>query len=54
MEPWLLYTVGLSFSYCSSISINAEFILGLGNSSAVGPSMVGQLAEAFLDTMYKA
>lgn len=29
-------------------------VYGLGNSSAVGPSMVGQLAEAFLDTMYKA
>ena len=27
---------------------------GLGNSSAVGPSMVGQLATAFLDTLYKA
>lgn len=27
---------------------------GLGNSSAVGPSMVGQLATAFLDAMYKA
>lgn len=27
---------------------------GLGNSSPVGPSMVTQLAEAFLDTMYKA
>ena len=27
---------------------------GLGNSSAVGPEMVGQLASAFLDAMYKA
>ncbi|KAJ7902192.1 pyridoxal phosphate-dependent transferase [Mycena olivaceomarginata] len=27
---------------------------GLGNSSAVGPAMVGQLATAFLDTLYKA
>ncbi|KAF7357677.1 Sphinganine-1-phosphate aldolase [Mycena venus] len=29
-------------------------LYGLGNSSAVGPAMVGQLASAFLDTLYKA
>jgi len=29
-------------------------VYGLGNSSAVGPAMVGQLATAFLDTLYKA
>ncbi|KAJ3749466.1 pyridoxal phosphate-dependent transferase [Lentinula detonsa] len=29
-------------------------LYGLGNSSPVGPKMVTQLAEAFLDTMYKA
>ncbi|KAF8893553.1 PLP-dependent transferase [Infundibulicybe gibba] len=29
-------------------------VYGLGNSSAVGPDMVGQLATAFLDAMYKA
>lgn len=29
-------------------------LYGLGNSSTVGPSMVRQLATAFLDTMYKA
>ncbi|KAF8187467.1 pyridoxal phosphate-dependent transferase [Pholiota molesta] len=29
-------------------------VYGLGNSSAVGPDMVGQLASAFLDAMYKA
>ncbi|KAJ7451720.1 pyridoxal phosphate-dependent transferase [Mycena galericulata] len=29
-------------------------VYGLGNSSAVGPTMVGQLATAFLDTLYKA
>ncbi|GLB37008.1 putative PLP-dependent transferase [Lyophyllum shimeji] len=29
-------------------------LYGLGQSSAVGPSMVGQLATAFLDTLYKA
>jgi len=29
-------------------------IYGLGNSSAVGPDMVGQLATAFIDAMYKA
>jgi len=29
-------------------------VYGLGNSSAVGPEMVGQLASAFLDAMYKA
>ena len=28
--------------------------IGLGNSSAVGPDMVGQLATAFLDALYKA
>ena len=28
--------------------------IGLGNSSAVGPAMVGQLATAFLDALYKA
>jgi len=28
--------------------------LGLGNSSVVGPALVGQLATAFLDTLYKA
>jgi hypothetical protein len=27
---------------------------GLGNSSAVGPEMVGQLASTFLDALYKA
>lgn len=29
-------------------------LYGLGQSSAVGPSMVGELATAFLDTLYKA
>ncbi|KAG6820278.1 hypothetical protein H0H93_002890 [Arthromyces matolae] len=29
-------------------------LYGLGQSSAVGPSMVGELAETFLDSMYKA
>ncbi|PFH53702.1 hypothetical protein AMATHDRAFT_54119 [Amanita thiersii Skay4041] len=29
-------------------------LYGLGQSSPVGPSMVGQIAMAFLDTMYKA
>ncbi|KAJ7497639.1 pyridoxal phosphate-dependent transferase [Mycena latifolia] len=29
-------------------------VYGLGNSSAVGPAMVGQLATAFLDALYKA
>ncbi|KAG6811604.1 hypothetical protein H0H92_006667 [Tricholoma furcatifolium] len=29
-------------------------LYGLGKSSAVGPSMVGQLATAFLDALYKA
>ncbi|KAG5643381.1 hypothetical protein DXG03_000995 [Asterophora parasitica] len=29
-------------------------LYGLGQSSAVGPSMVGQLATAFLDALYKA
>jgi sphinganine-1-phosphate aldolase len=29
-------------------------VYGLGNSSAVGPTMVGQLATAFLDALYKA
>ncbi|KII92641.1 hypothetical protein PLICRDRAFT_37419 [Plicaturopsis crispa FD-325 SS-3] len=29
-------------------------VYGLGNSSAVGPSMVGQLASSFLDALYKA
>lgn len=29
-------------------------VYGLGNSSAVGPDMVGQLATAFLDALYKA
>jgi hypothetical protein len=27
---------------------------GLGNSSVVGPTIVGKLATVFLDTMYKA
>ena len=35
-------------------SILLFFSLGLGNSSAVGPDMVGQLATAFLDALYKA
>jgi sphinganine-1-phosphate aldolase len=30
------------------------FPAGLGNSSVVGPTMVGKLATVFLDTMYKA
>ncbi|KAI0066015.1 PLP-dependent transferase, partial [Artomyces pyxidatus] len=29
-------------------------LYGLGNSSAIGPQMVGVLASAFLDTLYKA
>ncbi|KAF9010763.1 pyridoxal phosphate-dependent transferase [Cyathus striatus] len=29
-------------------------LYGLGNSSAVGPSLVGELATAFLDALYKA
>jgi len=29
-------------------------VYGLGNSSPVGPSMVGELAAAFLDALYKA
>ncbi|TFK21883.1 sphinganine-1-phosphate aldolase [Coprinopsis marcescibilis] len=29
-------------------------LYGLGNSSAVGPEMVGELATAFLDSLYKA
>ncbi|KAJ7187901.1 pyridoxal phosphate-dependent transferase [Mycena filopes] len=29
-------------------------VYGLGNSSAVGPAMVGRLATIFLDTLYKA
>jgi len=29
-------------------------VYGLGNSSAVGPTMLGKLATVFLDTMYKA
>ncbi|KAF9526574.1 pyridoxal phosphate-dependent transferase [Crepidotus variabilis] len=29
-------------------------VYGLGSSSAVGPSMVGQLASAFIDALYKA
>lgn len=33
---------------------DARLFQGLGNSSAVGPEMVGQLASAFLDAMYKA
>ena len=28
--------------------------LGLGNSSAIGPEMVGAIVSAFLDAMYKA
>jgi len=28
--------------------------LGLGNSSAVGPQMVGAIVTAFLDALYKA
>ena len=28
--------------------------VGLGQSSPVGPTMVGHVAEAFLDTLYKA
>jgi hypothetical protein len=31
-----------------------HFLAGLGNSSVVGPTMVGKLATVFLDTMYKA
>jgi sphinganine-1-phosphate aldolase len=38
----------------TSFFLDLESFLGLGKSSAVGPSMVGQLAEAFIDTMYKA
>jgi sphinganine-1-phosphate aldolase len=30
------------------------FLIGLGNSSAVGPAIVGELATTFLDTLFKA
>ncbi|PCH36045.1 PLP-dependent transferase [Wolfiporia cocos MD-104 SS10] len=33
---------------------NMARLYGLGTSSAVGPAMVGHIAEAFLDTLYKA
>jgi len=29
-------------------------LYGLGQSSAVGPNLVGELAASFIDTMYKA
>jgi sphinganine-1-phosphate aldolase len=29
-------------------------VYGLGQSSAVGPSLVGELAASFIDAMYKA
>jgi sphinganine-1-phosphate aldolase len=55
MSPFVLF---VHFSYSTTLhpsaSVALEHTSGLGNSSAVGPSMVGELAEAFLDTMYKA
>lgn len=53
-------TAQLPFLFCDishslrNILIDPFFWKGLGNSSAVGPDMVGQLASAFLDAMYKA
>jgi sphinganine-1-phosphate aldolase len=36
------------------VSCSTFIVVGLGNSSPVGPAMVGQLATAFIDTLYKA
>ncbi len=33
---------------------NSIFFVGLGRSSAVGPELVGEIATAFLDALYKA
>jgi sphinganine-1-phosphate aldolase len=43
-----------AFSPCFSRVILIIVLVGLGNSSPVGHSMVGELAGAFLDTLYKA
>ena len=40
---------------CSTLHFALHFyFVGLGKSNAVGPTMVGHLATAFLDALYKA
>ena len=41
---------------CSKSSENGSMVAlyGLGQSSAVGPNLVGELAASFLDSLYKA
>ena len=51
--PRLRFLCSGSLNVCANDN-GVWFGPGLGNSSAVGPAMVGRLAEAFLDTMYKA
>lgn len=42
------------FTIHSILISDDHLIIGLGESSAVGPSMVGELATAFIDALYKA
>ncbi len=54
-ELWSLSTVCLLFFLVFHIYFTIENLdIGLGNSSAVGPHLVGQLASAFLDALYQA
>ena len=46
-----LYGMQILFSFYQRFNMS---ILGLGNSSAVGPALVSRLATMFLDTLYKA
>lgn len=51
-----LYGMSCPF-WPSTVSLNISYALlfiGLGKSNAVGPTMVGHLATAFLDALYKA
>ena len=40
--------------FCGQAELTARFCAGLGESSPVGHTMVGHVAEAFLDALYKA
>lgn len=48
-----LYGMSQFYIFVSATTI-ADRCAGLGNSSAVGPSMVSELAVSFLDALYKA
>ena len=43
---------GTSYNQC--ICLRIDYVTGLGSSSLMGPTLVGEVATIFLDTLYKA